>query len=262
LAKQKYDKAIQDYDEAIRLNLKNAIAFSNRGLVWFCKKEYDKAIQDYDEAIKLNAFPYNDYTLYHRGNAWFAKKEYDKAIQDYDEAIRGGLLGPNRFAPAFAARGRAWYRKKDYDRAIKDYDEAIRRDRKFAWAFNDRGLVWFRKKEYDKAITDFDEAIRLDREYPSPFNNKAYVLAACTDDKLRDVARAQELMKTVVKLRPVSPYNEETLGIIAAAQGRFDDAIRHQKQALEDKEYVGIEQQKATAAKRLKQYEQKKPWRE
>jgi hypothetical protein len=67
-------------------------------------------------------------------------------------------------------------------------------------------------------------------------------------------------MKTVIKLRPTSPWNDETLGVIAAAQGRFDDAIRHQKKALEDKEYADFEQVKAE--ERLKQYEQKEPWRE
>jgi hypothetical protein len=76
------------------------------------------------------------------------------------------------------------------------------------------------------------------------------------------VATARELMTTVVKLRPTNPHNDETLGVIAAAQGRFDDAIRHQQKALEDKEYAGDEEKKAKAEIRLKRYEQKQPWRE
>src|SRR5262249_8149504 len=123
-----------------------------------------------------------------------------------------------------------------------------------------RGIAWLGKKEYDKALKDFDEAIRLVPKYAPALNSKAYVLAACADDRLRDVTRAQELMKTVVKLRPTSPWNEETLGVIAAAQGRFEDAIQHQKKALEDQEYASEEE--VNAEKRLKQYEQKKPWLE
>jgi hypothetical protein len=46
------------------------------------------------------------------------------------------------------------------------------------------------------------------------------------------VAQAQKLMKEVITLRPASPYNEELLGLIAAARGEFDDAIRQQKRAL------------------------------
>jgi tetratricopeptide (TPR) repeat protein len=52
--KKEYDKAIADYDEAIRLDPKYAIAFNNRGSAWLIKKEYDKAIADYDEAIRLD----------------------------------------------------------------------------------------------------------------------------------------------------------------------------------------------------------------
>jgi hypothetical protein len=42
-------------------------------------------------------------------------------------------------------------------------------------------------------------------------------------------------MKEVITLRPASPYNEELLGVIAVARGEFNDAIRHQKRALQDK---------------------------
>ena len=56
------------------------------------------------------------------------------------------------------------------------------------------------------------------------------------------------------------PYNDEMLGVIAAAQGRFDDAIRHQKRALEDRHYA--DRQGAQARVRLTSYEEKKPYRE
>jgi tetratricopeptide (TPR) repeat protein len=256
LEKKEYDKAIQDFDEAIRLDPKDSFAFSYRGIAWYSKEEYDKAIQDFDEAIRLG--PKYPHLFYHRGLAWFHKKEYDKAIRDFDEAIR---LDP-KLAIAFHDRGYMWFHKKEYDKAIQDFDEAIRLDPRWASVFNYRGIAWLEKKEYDKAFKDFDEAIRLVPKYAPALNNKAYVLAACADDRLRDVARAQELMETVVALRPTSPYNEETLGVIAAARGRFDDAIQHQKKALEDKEYAGNEERKAKAEKRLKQYEQKQPWLE
>ena len=45
-----YDKALRDYDEAIRLDPQNASSHRGRGLVWHSKNEYDKAIADFDEA--------------------------------------------------------------------------------------------------------------------------------------------------------------------------------------------------------------------
>ncbi len=47
-----------------------------------------------------------------------------------------------------------------------------------------------------------------------------------------------------------------------AERGEFEDAIKWQKKALEDEEYAGDKAEKATADRRLKQYEQNKPWRE
>ena len=158
-AKKEYDKAIQDFDEAIRLDPKNARAFNNRGSAWSGKQEYDKAIQDFDEAIRLD----HRYALafYNRGVAWIGKQEYDKAIRDYDEAIR---LNP-KYAPAFYNRGVAWGAKQEYDKAIQDFDEAILLDPKLAVAFFSRGLARGAKQEYDKAIQDYDEAIRLNPKY-------------------------------------------------------------------------------------------------
>ncbi len=52
-AKREYNNALSDYDKAIRLDPKDAMAYLNRGNVWWAKKEYRKAISDYDQAIRL-----------------------------------------------------------------------------------------------------------------------------------------------------------------------------------------------------------------
>ncbi|HWY86048.1 MAG TPA: tetratricopeptide repeat protein [Gemmataceae bacterium] len=205
---------------------------------------------------RVHADPRDTFALYMRGEGWLRNGELDFAIMDFDVCIR---LNPTD-VKAFNSRGLAWSNKKNYDQAIRDYGAAIRLDPAYALAFNNRGLVWRIKKDYAKAIRDFDDAIRHDPKLAMAINNKAYLLATCADDNLRDVARAQELMIEAVKLRGASPYNEQTLGAIAAAQGRFADAIKHQKTALEDRTYAKTEGTKAL--ERLKWYEEMKPYRE
>jgi tetratricopeptide (TPR) repeat protein len=51
--KGQYDRALQDYEQAIRLNPSNANAYNNRGVIYRIKGEYGRAIADYDEAIWL-----------------------------------------------------------------------------------------------------------------------------------------------------------------------------------------------------------------
>jgi tetratricopeptide (TPR) repeat protein len=48
------DKAIGEYNEAIRLDPQYAQAFYNRGIAWYGKGELDKAIKDFNDAIKID----------------------------------------------------------------------------------------------------------------------------------------------------------------------------------------------------------------
>jgi tetratricopeptide (TPR) repeat protein len=167
--KREYAKALADYDNALRLDPKAAYAFNNRGLVWYDKKEYAKALADFNEALRLDpkfVWPYNN-----RGRVWSAKKEYDKALADFDEALR---LDPN-YAMAFNNRGWAWYNKQELAKALADYEQTLRLDPKHAYALNNRGIIWHDKKEYDRAIKDYDEALRIDPKFAWPFNNRGNV---------------------------------------------------------------------------------------
>jgi lipoprotein NlpI len=167
--KGEYDRAIEDYDQAIRLNPKHPDAFSNRGVAYARKGDYDRAIENYNEAIRLN--PKHAGALYGRGNAYRRKGDYDRAIENYDEAIQ---LSP-KHANAFSNRGVAYARKRDYDRAIENYDEAIRLNPKHVNAFYNRGNAYRHKGDYDRAIENYDEAIRLNPKHGDAYSNRGLV---------------------------------------------------------------------------------------
>jgi tetratricopeptide (TPR) repeat protein len=97
--KGQYDRAIEDFDQAILLNPRDEYAFNNRGNVYYRKGQYDRAIQDYDQAIKID---YDSGAFCNRANAYRAKGQYNLAIADYDQAIR---FNP-QYATAFFSRGR------------------------------------------------------------------------------------------------------------------------------------------------------------
>jgi tetratricopeptide (TPR) repeat protein len=44
------DKAIAEFNEAIRLDSRNALAYKGRGAAWGHKGEYDRAMNDFNEA--------------------------------------------------------------------------------------------------------------------------------------------------------------------------------------------------------------------
>jgi tetratricopeptide (TPR) repeat protein len=196
--KRDYDRAVADYEEAIRLDPKSAAGYTGRGYAWQAKGDYDRAFADYDEAIRLDpkyATAYQD-----RGSAWESKGEYDRAIADYDEAIR---LDP-KHAKTYQDRGNAWRAKGEFDRAIADYDEAIRLDPKsvqaqlssqYALTYTSRGGAWLAKGDFDRAITDYDAAMRLDPKNAAAYfgRGRANLYAGALPKALADLNQASEL---------------------------------------------------------------------
>src|SRR6266478_9010569 len=117
--KRNYDRAIQNYDEVIRLNPNHAKAFSNRGIAYGRKGDYDRAIENYNEAIRLN--PNHANALYNRGNAYKHNKDYDRAVLDYDKVIR---LNPNH-ADAYSNRGLVRFYQGQFSAAVPDLSQAV-----------------------------------------------------------------------------------------------------------------------------------------
>jgi tetratricopeptide (TPR) repeat protein len=252
--KKEYKKALEDADEFIRLMPDSPFGFNNRGGVWLKLKNYDKARQDYDEALRLD--PLNPRYLSNRATIEILKSDNDKAIKELGEALR---LDPEN-ATILLNLGSAWFDKFDYDKAIDYFTRAIRINRKLVDAFNARGRAWGFKKEYRKALDDFEEAILLAPKDPVGFLNKGQLLASCADDKYRNLEKAKEQLKAVAALHHHDAFVDELAGLIAAAEGRFDEAIQLQKKALEDKDYNQLQGLKARW--RWMSYQQKKPWRE
>ena len=61
-------------------------AYVHRGECWLEKEEYDKAIADFDQAIRIT--PHDPNLFWRRGCAWGQKKEIETALKDYSESIR------------------------------------------------------------------------------------------------------------------------------------------------------------------------------
>jgi lipoprotein NlpI len=119
-AKEEYDAAIADLNEAIRLNPTMTEAYNNRGLALFDKGAFEPAIPDYEKALQLD--PKHVNAFYGLGNIYKAKGEYAKAIDDYNQAMQ---LKPD-FTNAFINRGNVYLLQQQFDLAIADYKQALR----------------------------------------------------------------------------------------------------------------------------------------
>jgi tetratricopeptide (TPR) repeat protein len=149
-----------------------AAAFFNRGFAYYDQGRYDLAIQDFDQALRLqpNTAPGSGGAIIKavifdcRGNAYRRAGQYDRAIADFDEAVR---LNPDA-AEILVDRGVAYLRGNQYDRAITDFDQAIRLTPNDALAFYNRGMALRAQAHQDRAAADFAHARQLDPTLPPP----------------------------------------------------------------------------------------------
>ncbi|MDB4889707.1 MAG: repeat precursor [Gemmatimonadetes bacterium] len=115
--KGEYDKALEEYDQAIRLKPDFASAYKNRGVTFAQKGDYDSAIRDFDQALKLKpdmASAFNS-----RGLAHQSKGDFVKSVQDFDEAIK---LRPDN-ATALKNRGRSQFFQGKFAEAAADLEK-------------------------------------------------------------------------------------------------------------------------------------------
>jgi tetratricopeptide (TPR) repeat protein len=156
-------------------------AFFNRGIGYDNKGEYDRAIQDYDQAIKLNPNLAQAYSG--RGDAYDEKHEYDRAIQDLDQAIR---LEPNN-AQAFNSRCWARAILGQLPQALADCNESLRLhpdNAHNAEVLDSRGLVYLKMKRFDAAIADYDASLKLSPKVASsPYGRGIAELSKATPRK-------------------------------------------------------------------------------
>jgi lipoprotein NlpI len=129
--------------------------YNSRGNALYDKGDYEKAIDDYTRAIKID--PKHARVYYNRGLASKNKGDYERAIEDYTRTIE---IDP-KYVDAFIHRGNAWVNKGDYERAIEDYTMAIENGPKYARVYYYRGNVYFIQGRFAEAEKDYEMYIRF-----------------------------------------------------------------------------------------------------
>ena len=218
----KIELAIKAYSDAIELNPRYSVAYTNRGVLYGYKGEYDLAIKDFTMAIELN--PNNFFAYNNRGKAYDKIEDSDRAIEDFNAAIK---LKPD-YAKAYSNRGNAYRKKDEFDKALTDLDTAISLKVDFAGAYNSRGVTYHEKGNLEKAIEDFSTAIKLDPNYVSPYINRGRIhgIKGMIPEAIDDFSKVIELGNDYAEA-----YYDR--GVTYAMKRDFDLAIADYTKAIE-----------------------------
>ena len=114
-----YQAALNDMNEAIKLEPHYAGYFINRGFMKYKLEDYFGAMADYDYALELE--PTNVTAHFNRGLLNVEVSENDKAIGDFTYVLGSA---PDNFMARYN-RALLYYKTGQYDKAIADYNVVL-----------------------------------------------------------------------------------------------------------------------------------------
>jgi tetratricopeptide (TPR) repeat protein len=284
----KYDRAIADFTQAVKLAPKFVMAIENRASAYGAAGKNLMALDDWNEVLRQE--PANGAALLRRARVYIEQKEPAKALADLNAILK---IDPNN-VPAFAERGHLHVDMSQIDKALADFTQAIRLDKTNVQHYLDRSQLYTEKKEYAKALADAEEALRLvpasvdarlarggnlfltgdfakasadfakavdlHPDHAAAYNSQAWFWATCPDEKFRDGKKALAYADKAWKLADgKEPAILDTKAAALAETGDFAQAVQVQERAI--RELAGTELLQEARA-RLELYKKKAPYRQ
>jgi len=149
------EKSIAYFDQAISYG-EDRDYYAARGRTFYALKQYDRAIEDFDMALKVR--PQVATFLDWRARAYKKLGQYDEAFADWDLALRIDPMAP----VILLQRSKALIDKKRYREAEAGLTRALQFGAYDSRIHNARGRLYtYYLKQYDKAILDLRRATLL-----------------------------------------------------------------------------------------------------
>ena len=134
----------------------SARAYDNLGSIYKEEKKYDLAIQQYNEAIKINIADHEAYT--NRGNVYFELNKPNLAFADYKKAL---AIKPD-YVSAMDNVGALFGLRLQYDSALIYLNKALTANPRYMPAYKNRALVNLGMNRNEDALKDFRKLLEYD----------------------------------------------------------------------------------------------------
>jgi serine/threonine protein kinase/Flp pilus assembly protein TadD len=227
-----------------------------------CAREgrYDEAIEQLNEALRLN--PRHYWALVQLGICHQEQGKYALAAGDFGACIG---LSPD-FALGYFNRGYALEKSGNKVEAISDYTAAIDRDPSFVLSYLNRGMLRLELKQYQEALGDLQQAASLGRDDANLYLGLGLALEGLKRTKEADAAfqvafvrgekaskevrarlgwiygmavvkrlpeKAREAFDKVLQIYPAHPQALYGRAMLLVEQGRESEAIQAFDRAID-----------------------------
>jgi tetratricopeptide (TPR) repeat protein len=158
----RYDEALVDFAEGVRLEPENGVHRFGEGEVYFERGEYKRAIEHFTEAIRLE--PKIAIFYASRASAHNRLRMYKEAYTDYSKALQIGyrVPTPEQTARLHLGRGFASMMLRDNRRALDDFDLVLKLDPHSSNALKWRGWAHQKLGKKDLAIADYKASLAIE----------------------------------------------------------------------------------------------------
>lgn len=161
-----FQKALTDYNMALKNNIKDADSYNNRGLCKYMLNDLTGAISDYDKAIKINSKSTEFYI--NRANAKDKLKDFKSAIEDYTKSIHLNSLS----ADIYYYRGLSKISFGDAEGAIKDFESALKINPKNVEVYKSIGSLKIDMNDKIGALEAYSKVLDLSQSDADTYNNR------------------------------------------------------------------------------------------
>ncbi len=152
------DKAIDEFNQALKLDPQDASTHFGSGLCCYEKGELSKALEEFERILELN--PRHLQADYHLGLCYYQNKEFSLALGHFKQAI---MLDPqNKYV--YYQLGQVYFEQRQYDLALEALKKAIEINPKMSSAHQTLGTIYLEQSLYNLAEVEFKQTVLLDAD--------------------------------------------------------------------------------------------------
>lgn len=214
-----HEEAEHFFKGALELDSTFAEAWNNLGTLYFNQQRYEQAIEQYNQAITRKP----DYwaAWLNRANAKYEAHEYYSALEDLEKLEK---LKPDTAALYFMegiVYTRLWQQRLDnLDKALPAFKHARQLDRSNMEIAVNEGTVFFYMKQYDSARIILQKVLSL-----QPRETNALNVLAMVDIDQKNYVSAKTWLSRALELEPNNAFFLNNRGYVYLMTGQPDLAL-------------------------------------
>ena len=149
IPKLRWQDKLQGKEEINEKNATDAENYYKRGITSAIQGQYERAIADFGRAVRRN--PQFAMAYYNRGLVYYlVLGQTDKAVSDFTKVIE---ITPD-FKDGYMNRGEIYIKTQEYEKAISDFSQVIEIEPECVEAYFNRSIIYFALGRYDETWED------------------------------------------------------------------------------------------------------------